>query len=258
MPKPLVLICADVREADGYEWHAAPSTYLQAAIRGADAIPLILPSLAGAIDLDEVLDRVDGVLLTGARSNVDPTLYGGEASETNGPYDPQRDAMTQSLIRRTLSRGVPLLAICRGMQELNVALGGTLATEIQQLPGRLDHRAPEAPTQAERFALAHRVQPAAGGCLAAILGSTPVQVNSLHRQAVDRLAPGLVVEATAEDGTIEAARPSDAPGWCLATQWHPEYWVDSDDASRRLFAAFGEAMRAWQQRRGAARVQAAE
>lgn len=249
MPRPLVLVCADVRDQDGYEWHAAPSTYLRAVLDASGAIPVILPSFGEAIPFDEVLDRVDGVLLTGSRSNVDPTLYGEEATEENGPYDPRRDATTLPLIRHAIDRGIPLLAICRGMQEMNVALGGTLATEIQTLPGRSDHRAPQSDDQSHRFAMAHEVTPEPGGCLAAIVGAGPVKVNSLHRQAVGDLAESLAVDGMAEDGTIEAMRPRNAPGFALATQWHPEYWVSSDDTSRKLFEAFGDAMRAWQSAR---------
>lgn len=258
MTKPIVLVSADVRPADGYEWHAAPATYLQAVVSGADAIPLILPSLGDAIDLDDVLARVDGVLLTGSRSNVNPTLYGGEANEENGPYDDKRDATTLPLVRRALELGVPLLAICRGMQELNVALGGTLASEVQTLPGRSDHRAPTSDDQDTRFGLAHPIAVEPGGCLAAVLGGGPVTVNSLHRQAVAELAPTLAIDATAEDGTIEAAHPQASPGWALATQWHPEYWVASDEASRKIFRAFGKAMRDWQRRRAQDPREAAE
>ena len=257
MTRPIVLVSADVRPADGHVWHAAPASYLEAVIAGSDAIPLVLPSLGPAIDLDTVLARVDGVMLTGSRSNVHPSLYGGEASEENGPYDPQRDATALPLVRRALEIGIPVLAICRGMQELNVALGGTLATEIQSLPGRADHRAVVSDNQDERYGLAHEITVEPGSCLAAVLETVPdggpdggkTTVNSLHRQAVDILAPGLVADALAEDGTIEAAHPEAAKGWALATQWHPEYWVASDDTSKKIFAAFGKAMRDWQKRR---------
>ncbi|PTW59434.1 putative glutamine amidotransferase [Breoghania corrubedonensis] len=248
MTRPIVLVSADVRPGDGHEWHAAAATYLEAVITGSDAVPLVLPSLGAAIDLDAVLTRVDGVMLTGARSNVHPSLYGGVASAENGPYDPQRDATTLPLARRALELGIPLLAICRGMQELNVALGGTLATEIQSLPGRRDHRAAQSDVQDERYGLAHEIEVEAGSCLAAVLGTAPdggvTRVNSLHRQAVDMLAPDLLADARAEDGTIEAAHPQAAKGWALATQWHPEYWVASDETSKKIFAAFGKAMRA--------------
>ena len=141
MTKPLILVTADVKPVDGYNWHAAPSTYLHAVVRGSDALPLVLPSLGADIDIDDALDQVDGVLATGSRSNVNPQIYGGEATEANGPYDPERDATTLPLLRRAVERGVPVFAICRGMQELNVALGGTLETEIQELEGVDDHRA---------------------------------------------------------------------------------------------------------------------
>ncbi|MBM21567.1 MAG: gamma-glutamyl-gamma-aminobutyrate hydrolase [Stappia sp.] len=243
MPKPVVLVSCDVKEIDGYSWHAATSIYVEALVQGSGVIPLLLPSLGPAIDIDAVLERVDGVLMTGSRSNVHPSLYGGEASERNGPYDPRRDATTLPLIRRTLERGLPFFAICRGLQETNVALGGTLVGEVQEIEGRRDHRAPEAETQDQRFALAHHVEVRPGGRLADILGEARIEVNSLHRQAIGRLAKGLAVEATAEDGTIEAVSVEAAPGFALATQWHPEYWVGSDAASARLFAAFGDAVR---------------
>ena len=138
MQQPLVAVSTDVRQFDNYVWHAAPRQYLEAAIAGAGVFPVLVPSFGDRLDLDRLLDSVDGVMLTGARSNVHPSLYGGEASEANGPYDHERDATTLPLIRKAIERGVPLLAICRGIQELNVALGGTLATEIQELPGLID------------------------------------------------------------------------------------------------------------------------
>ncbi len=258
MPTPIVLVSADVREMDGYEWHSAPATYLLAALKGSAAIPLILPSLGADIPLDDVLDRVDGVLLTGARSNVNPDLYGETPTEENGPYDPKRDATTLPLIRRTIERGVPLLAICRGMQELNVALGGTLATEIQTQPGKRDHRAPQSDNQETRFGLAHTITPEPDSCIAAILGPDPVLVNSLHRQAVGTLAPAATIDALAEDGTVEAIRPTNAKGFALATQWHPEYWVASDATSQKLFQAFGDAMRQRMSARDTGQCAAAE
>jgi len=241
---PLVLVSTDRRLIDGYEWHMTPTSYVEAVLVGAHALPLQLPSLGGALDLDAVLDQVDGVLLSGSKSNVHPTLYGAEPTIDHEPYDPARDATTLPLIRRAIAKGVPLFAICRGYQELNVALGGTLATEIQTLEGRMDHRAPDLPTVDERFAIRHPVKVASGGCLGPILADDTVQVNSLHRQAIDTLAPGLVVEATAEDGTIEAVRVKDASAFAVGVQWHPEYWVRSDAPSARLFAAFGDAVRA--------------
>lgn len=249
MSKPLVLVTADVKPIDGFNWHAAISTYLHAVLKGAGAVPVILPSLGAELDLDAALDHADGVLVTGSRSNVNPALYGGEPVEENGPYDPDRDATTLPLIRRAIDRGVPLFAICRGLQEMNVALGGTLLTEVQSVAGRQDHRPPTSDHQDERFRIAHSVEIAPGGALETVLGGEPIEVNSLHRQAVGRLAPGLKIEAQAEDGTIEAATVEDSPGYTLATQWHPEYWVMTDGPSQKLFAAFGQAVRDYRRKR---------
>lgn len=249
MSKPLILVTSDVKSIDGFNWHATISTYLQAVVKGADAIPVILPSLGADIDLEQALDNVDGVLATGARSNVNPQLYGQDPVEANGPYDPDRDATTIPLLKRSVERGIPVFAICRGMQELNVALGGTLLTEIQSLEGVKDHRAPESHLQDERFRIAHPVEVTEGGQLDTVLGSEPFEVNSLHRQAVGELGNGVVIEAQAEDGTIEAVSIQNSPGYVLATQWHPEYWVMTDSPSKKLFSAFGEAARVYRQKR---------
>ena len=242
---PLILVPADVRPGDGYVWHAAPETYLNALFHGSGAIPLILPSLGGDLDLDALLGRVDGVLLTGSRSNVHPSCYDAPATAKAEPYDPRRDAVTLPLIAAALRHGVPLFAICRGMQELNVALGGTLVAEVQEEPGRSDHRAPASDDADVRFAIRHEVAIVPGGILAGILGEDMIRVNSLHRQAIGRLAEGLVVEATAPDGTIEAVRVRDAAGFALGVEWHPEYWVRTDPPSAKLFAAFGAAVRSY-------------
>ncbi|MEP1934042.1 MAG: gamma-glutamyl-gamma-aminobutyrate hydrolase family protein [Roseibium sp.] len=249
MTKPLVLVTADVKSIDGFNWHAVISTYLQAIVKGSDAVPMILPALGADLDLDAALDQVDGVLATGSRSNVNPQLYGQDPIEANGPYDPDRDSTTLPLLKRAMERGIPIFAICRGMQELNVALGGTLLTEIQNLEGRNDHRPPSSDRQDERFRIAHPVEVTTGGTLETILGAEPFEVNSLHRQALGDLGNGLIIEAQAEDGTIEAVSVKDSPGYLLATQWHPEYWVMTDGPSKKLFGAFGDAARAYREKR---------
>ncbi len=241
--KPVVLVSTDEIAYGIYRWSATPKTYVEALIDGADAVPLLLPSFGSAIDIDRALDIADGVFITGARSNLHPAAYGGRPSAESEPYDEARDATTLPLIRRTIARGVPLLAVCRGMQELNVALGGTLAGEIQALPGRLDHRGADTDDLDRRFRIAHPVTVEAGGVLADVLGPGAVDVNSVHRQAVDQLADGLVVEALAADGTIEAVRVREAPGFAVGVQWHPEYWARTDKPSRAIFQAFGTAMR---------------
>ena len=258
MTTPVVLVTSDFRVFDQGRWHATPVQYVEAALVGAGAMPVILPPMVkDGLDLDVLLDRVDGVLLTGSRSNVYPTLYGVEPAPQYEPYDHARDATTLPLIRKALTRGMPLFAICRGFQELNVALGGTLLTEVQELDGRMDHRAPEHPEPDHRYGIRHGVRIVREGCIGRVLGDEEIQVNSLHRQAVGTLAPGLVVEATAPDGTIEAVRVEAARGFAVGVQWHPEYWVKSDAPSARLFEAFGAAMRAFSSDRGAASKAAA-
>jgi putative glutamine amidotransferase len=243
MFQPLVAVSTDVRRFENYTWHAAPQQYLEAAIAGAGVFPVLVPSFGERVDLDNLLALVDGVMITGSKSNVHPSLYGAEATEANGPYDPDRDATTLPLIRKAIERGVPLLAICRGIQELNVALGGTLATEIQERAGSMDHRAPASEDQDERFAIRQAVTIKSGSCLASVFGAGDIQVNSVHRQAVDRLGANLQVEAVAADGTVEAVSVRNSPAFAVGVQWHPEYWVHSDNTSARVFEAFGEAVR---------------
>ncbi|WP_144379060.1 gamma-glutamyl-gamma-aminobutyrate hydrolase family protein [Mesorhizobium amorphae] len=256
MQQPLVAVSTDVRQFDNYTWHAAPRQYLEAAIAGAGVFPVLVPSFGDRLDLDELLSSVDGVMMTGSKSNVHPSLYGGDASEANGPYDPDRDATTLPLIRRAIERGVPLLAICRGIQEMNVALGGSLATEIQEREGSLDHRAPVSDNQDERFAIRQSVSIKPGSCLAGVFGAGDVMVNSVHRQAVDRLGAKLQVEAVATDGTVEAVSVRDSRSFAVGVQWHPEYWVKSDSVSQRVFKAFGDAVRAHAAARVATRAAA--
>jgi putative glutamine amidotransferase len=205
-------------------------------------LPLILPSLK-EIDFDALLERVDGVLFPGSRSNVHPSQYGQDEDEKAKPFDPARDAVTLPLMRVSLQKGVPLFAVCRGMQELNVASGGSLVSEVQELPGRADHRAPPSDDQNVRFAIRQDVDVQPGGLLAGIMGTGTHRVNSLHRQAVGRLGDNLAVEAMAPDGTVEAVSVKNASAFALGVQWHPEYWVTSDTPSRALFAAFGDAVR---------------
>jgi putative glutamine amidotransferase len=245
MPSPIIASPADTREMDGYNWHATPNQYVNAVVKGAKATAIIIPALLEGNDIDSILDRVDGVMLSGSRSNVYPELYGGDVNEINGPYDRPRDATAMELIRRTIDRGIPLLAICRGVQELNVALGGTLATEIQDIPGNWDHRRPDVPERDRMYAIRQKVKVKQGSCIADAIGPGEFEVNSLHRQAIGKAAPRLAVEAVADDGTVEAVSVIDAKNFAVGVQWHPEYWVESDATSARLFKAFGDAVRAY-------------
>lgn len=252
MPKPIVAIPADLRTIEGNIWHATPHQYVRAALEGADVMSFLVPALETGNDADEILDRVDGLLVSGSRSNVHPSLYGRTATEADGPFDPGRDATSLPLIRRAIERGIPLLAICRGIQELNVALGGTLASEIQDRPGMWDHRKPDVADLDIAYGIRQTITIKDGTCLAAALGAGKVQVNSLHRQAISAKAPRLAVEALADDGTIEAVSVIDAKAFAVGVQWHPEYWVGRDNASSALFQAFGAAVRAYAARHSVA------
>jgi putative glutamine amidotransferase len=246
MPLPLIAIPADIRHLDRADWHAVQTQYINAALKVSKVMPLLVPALAEGADIDAVLARVDGVLISGSASNVHPSLYGLEATEADGPFDTARDATSLPLIRGALDRGIPLLAICRGIQELNVALGGTLVSEIQDQPGRWDHRKPPVEERDGMYSIRQPVFVREGSCIAQYLGlAGEVQVNSLHRQAIGETASRLQVEATAEDGTIEAVSVIDARGFAVGVQWHPEYWAETDTPSRALFEAFGDAVRAY-------------
>lgn len=252
-PAILVAVPADIRTIGNHRWHCAPESYLTAALRVAGAIPVIIPALASEIDVVGILERVDGVLVTGSVTNVHPERYGVSPSAAYEPYDTDRDAMTDKMMKAAIDAGMPLLAICRGLQELNVAMGGSLATEIQDIEGRSDHRAKDHPEQKERYAIHQSVVAKSGSQIDRIVGRTEFKVNSLHRQAIDRLGDGLVVEATAPDGTIEAVSVEAAKGFTLGVQWHPEYWAESDAPSASIFTAFGDACRAYRKSRATAR-----
>lgn len=224
--------------------HATPTRYGNALIGAAGALPVLLPPVGEA--MLGVLDRLDGLLLSGSPSNVDPSLYGTDASLTPGKHDSFRDGTTLPLAREALRRGMPLLAICRGIQELNVALGGTLHQQVHLVHGRADHRADKGALD-HAFRLKHAVR--VSGQLALVIGAEEIQVNSLHEQAIDRVAEGLEIEAVAEDGTIEAVRVRDAAAFAFGVQFHPEWHWASDPASRRIFEAFGAACRRYQAER---------
>lgn len=244
--QPIVALVADTREFDSHVWHCAPTQYLRAALDISGVLPLIVPAFGDDVDIDSLLGRVDGVLISGSKTNVHPSRYGVEPTAKHEPFDPARDATSLPLIAAAVAKGVPLFAICRGIQEMNVALGGSLATEIQETDGRMDHREPKSTDKDVRFQLTHPIQPK--GCIAAIIGDAPVQVNSLHRQAISTLAPRLQAEAFAPDGTVEAVSVIDAAGFAIGVQWHPEYWAHNDAPSRQLFEAFGDAVRAYANR----------
>ncbi|MGO8915102.1 MAG: gamma-glutamyl-gamma-aminobutyrate hydrolase family protein [Stellaceae bacterium] len=241
-PPPLVgLPCCTGRMRE-HPTHWVGEKYITAVSDAAGALPLLLPALGERLDPQDIIGRLDGLLLTGSRSNVEPHHYDGTPSVEGTPHDAQRDALTLPLIRAAVERGLPVLAICRGIQELNVALGGTLHQRVHEVAGRLDHRAPEG-TAEQRYAHdAHRVSLVPGGLLERLAGTRELTVNSLHAQGIDRLAPALAAEAAAPDGQIEAVRHRTAP-FVVGVQWHPEYRVLENAFGRALFAAFGAACR---------------
>jgi putative glutamine amidotransferase len=222
--------------------HAASDTYVRAVTDFIGGIPVLIPARGGAEDIERLLVVLDGLILTGSPSNVGPGHYGGPPHPPETPEDCERDGMTLPLIRAATEAGLPLLGICRGLQELNVALGGSLHQELYKVAGKLDHRSDKTVPLLDRYRYAHGVTLADGGFCAALAGMTEIEVNSLHGQGIERLAPGLVPDATAPDGQIEAVRLSGA-GWVVAVQWHPEWTVGQDRLSAALFQAFGEACR---------------
>ena len=240
---PVIGIPACLALRDDFAFHQVGDKYVDCVVDGAGGLPFLVPALGRRLDMEALLDRLDGLLITGSPSNVEPHHYGGPAPRPDSPCDLARDATTLPLIRRALARGLPLLAICRGLQELNVALGGTLHQQLDEVPGRLDHRSDKSLPPRERYRPAHAVSLTQGGLLEELLEASSIEVNSLHGQGIEELAPGLVVEATAADGTIEAVRVADAQAFALAVQWHPEWRVLDNPTSRRLFAAFGAACR---------------
>ena len=239
---PLVGIPACYKLLGEHPFHAVGEKYITGITDGAAALPLLIPSLAGHIDLDEVLSRVDGIMLSGSPSNVEPRHYAGPSSRPGVLLDAQRDDAVLPLIRRAVATGVPLFAICRGLQELNVAFGGTLHQHLQEVPGHFDHRRDRSLPFAQQYDPSHPVTITPGGRLAELWPEAEVEVNSLHGQGIDRVADGLAIEATAPDGTVEALRVEGAPAFALGVQWHPEWRVLENPFYSATFAAFGEAL----------------
>ena len=249
--RPLIGIPADRRTLGRHPFHVVGDKYARAVLEAAGALPLLIPALAEELGMDELLERLDGVVFTGSPSNVEPRHYSGTPSAPGTLHDPARDATTLPLIRKAVAAGIPVFGICRGFQEMNVAFGGTLDQRVHETEGRLDHREDETQELDVQYGPAHEVILEAGGLLHALAGKDRITVNSLHAQGICRLGQGLSIEAQAPDGLVEAFSVQQAKTFALAVQWHPEWKVMSNPLSRALFAAFGAAAREYMQTRRA-------
>ncbi len=243
--RPLIGVISDRRMLGPHPFHTVGEKYLQAVADAADAYPVGLPLLAEGFDVLDILDRLDGLFLTGSPSNVQPHRYLGDPSEPGTWHDPERDEAAFALIPAAIEAGMPLFAICRGFQELNVAFGGTLHQKVHEQPGYRMHREDSEDPLEVQYGPSHDVAFTRGGTIERISGERGARVNSLHSQGVDRLGAGLEVEAVAEDGLVEGFRVKEAPGFTLAVQWHPEWKVLADPVSTAIFRAFGDACRAY-------------
>ena len=254
-PLPTIGIGCDVIKNGLHQFHGAGEKYINAVAHGARAIPLLLPAfgdgnditdLGKIYDVSSLVSQLDGLFLTGSPSNIQPHHFNGEPHEDGTLEDRQRDSLTLQLIKECISQSVPILAVCRGLQELNVALGGTLYAKVQEVEGFIDHREDATKDRDGQYDPSHSVSFIEGGYLHGLTNETKCQVNSLHSQGIKRLAEDLVVEAVAEDGLVEAVSLSTEDknrGWVLGVQWHPEWKFDSNPISRKIFHEFGEQVR---------------
>ena len=251
MTKPVVGVIGNAHRVENrFSTQMVGERNLRAIAEVTGALPLMFAGSPEITDIETLLATVDGILLTGARANVHPTRFGAQEDPRHEPYDHDRDALALALVQTCVERAVPVFGICRGFQEMSVAFGCSLHPEIRELPGRMNHRMPRLangeihPDPLVIFADRHDVTLAPDGVFAKILGCKTIRVNSLHGQGIDRRGERIVVEGIAEDGTIEAIRVADAPGFALGVQWHAEYDPQKNPVNRKLFEAFGQALQA--------------
>ncbi len=240
---PIIGLSGCRGDVDGHPSAGTSQYFIEAVDQVCEAIPLIIPALGEKLDRRALLNHVDGLIFTGSASNVEPFHYDGPESEEGTVHDPDRDAMTLPLIREAVDAGVPILCICRGFQELNVAFGGSLHQKVFEVPGLMDHRSNHDLSWEEQYGLAHKMSLVEGGYFAQLAGKAEITVNSLHGQGIDRLADGLSMEAVAPDGLIEGASVTGAKGFAVGVQWHPEFGAKNDYFSSALFNAFADAAR---------------
>lgn len=230
---------------DRYPTHAVGKMNCCAIASVSDCVPMMIPPDPDYVQIADLLDVCDGFLLTGGRPNVHPAEYGEEETPAHGAFDRGRDAVVLPLIRACVERGQPFLGICRGFQEVNVAMGGSLYPEIRDLPGRDNHRMPPDGSMEEVFALRHVVTFTHDGLFHRLMGAPQVMTNTLHGQGIKVAGARIVIDGVAPDGTPEALFVQGAPGFTLSVQWHPEWNAAADPVSRPLFAAFGAAAHEW-------------
>jgi putative glutamine amidotransferase len=241
--RPVLGLIACTREVGGEAAQAVINRYIAAASRHADASTLLVPSLAGAVDPGDIIPRLDGLLLTGSPSNVETQRYGVNDPSAAGPFDPDRDDMAMRLVAVMLDAGKPVFGICRGLQELNVAFGGKLRRDMGDETRSLSHHAADGATLDQMFAHEHDVTLAPTGVLRHSLGAQRIRVSSVHYQGIDTLGDGLTIEATADDGVVEAVSAWVGRAPVLAVQWHPEWNADTDPQSAGFFQILGRALR---------------
>lgn len=239
---------------DQYPTHAGGTMNSEAVACVSGCMPLLIPADPRLVSVDELMQACDGFVLTGGRPNVHPEEYGEAVTAAHGDFDRARDAIVLPLVRACVDRGLPFLGICRGFQEVNVAMGGSLYPEIRELPGRDNHRMPPDGTLEEKFALRHEVTFCENGPFHQLMGAQQVMTNTLHGQGIKRPGTGIVIDGYAPDDTPEATYVDGAPGFTLSVQWHPEWDAANDPVSRPLFSAFGDAVRAWSDERRATPV----
>ncbi|WP_438279855.1 gamma-glutamyl-gamma-aminobutyrate hydrolase family protein [Pseudomonas alabamensis] len=254
--KPVVLMTMGTQERKGHDYQVMTHKYITPLVDFAGCVPVLVPTCCGTDDLEAYLDMADGVYLTGAGSNIDPALYGQENETPGKTQDKQRDLFDIPLVQLAIARGLPIFGVCRGMQEINVALGGDIYQKVYAEPGFNDHREnPDDPVDVQYQAV-HDVTVEAGSWLQATLGRDTIRVNSLHGQGLRTLGDGLQAIAWAPDGLVEAVHGPAISPFLFAVQWHPEWKAASNPDSIRLFQAFGEACRAQARKRQPAPRQA--
>ena len=241
--KPLIGLTADRQLHTDYYWHQAEEHYLLAVIEAMDALPVIIPALADRLDQQALLGRLDGLLVTGGASNIEPHFYGRESEQPRSARDPQRDETNLKLIPLAVEMGVPVFGICRGLQEMNVAFGGTLHQRVHRVEGKLDHREDRNAPLEGQYGPAHTVRLQPGGVLEALGFERELKVNSVHGQGIDDLGSALRAEALAPDGLIEAISVGGAKNFACAVQWHPEWYDINAPHCRALLEAFGASCR---------------